>query len=285
MSQLTPVIRDLIQSTLRAEVVVPGFNEDFVDGRVDKKILSWSVLAQAYDGTYSIQVDKGKRQYTEEGGAFLVSANRWLSIGHHIGPRPKAERMKARWLHFHFTILGSVDFLSLFELPLILTPAQAAPFEKIICEFLNIHPPSSLPQIPSESRLAFQFLEELTRIAWMKDEALDLLTHSGPLAPALNHIRLHLSESFDAKDLAGASGLSLSHLHALFKKRLGVPPMEYVKAQRLAHAKVRLGSSDEKISVIAEGAGFPSAFHFSRVFKERFGLSPSEFRAQDHRSV
>jgi len=282
---LPPAIRDLIQDTLAAETLVPGFNEDFVDGRLDKKILSWSVLAQAYEGTYSIQVDKEKRLQTEEGGAFLVSPHRWLSIGHHAVRGSGKATMKARWLHFHFTIFGSVDFLSLFKMPLTLNAAQAAPFGKIICDILKIYPVATMPQLAVNRQLAFSFLEELLKIAELKPAALDLLTHSGPLAPVLNHIRRHLSESFDAKDLARSAGLSLSHLHALFKKRLGVSPMEYVKAQRLTHAKARLGSSEEKISVIAEGAGFPSAFHFSRVFKERFGLTPSEFRAQDHRLI
>lgn len=278
-------VRDLIQDTLSAETIIAGFNEAFADGRVDKKILSWSVLAQAYDGTYSIQVDQGKRLRTQEGGAFLVSPHKWLSIGHHAKRGAKQSPMKARWLHFHFTVFGAYDFLSLFDLPLVLTSAQAEPFGKIIAELLRLQSTASLAQIAVNRQLAFQFLAELMKIARLKPDSLALLVHSGPLAPVLSHIHRHLTGSYDAKDLARMGGLSLSHLHALFKKQLGVSPMEYVKAQRLAHAKARLGASEEKISVIAENAGFKSAFHFSRVFKERFGLTPSEFRAQDHRSV
>jgi two-component system, response regulator YesN len=88
------------------------------------------------------------------------------------------------------------------------------------------------------------------------------------------------------KQLCRESGLEISPAYAgqLFKRETGQSMREYAKAERLSLAEERLTTTDVPIKVIAGEFGYKSAFHFGRIFKNRYHLSPSEFRRAKHAS-
>jgi AraC-like DNA-binding protein len=65
----------------------------------------------------------------------------------------------------------------------------------------------------------------------------------------------------------------------LFKSAAGVPLRRYVLWARIA-AVVRAAIAGESLTQAALGAGFSSSAHFSAVFREMFGLSPSQLLRQ-----
>ena len=86
-----------------------------------------------------------------------------------------------------------------------------------------------------------------------------------------------------AEALAGYVGVSRATLYRAFDDQGGVA--RYVQDRRLRHARSVLrrrhqgGGSTATIADIAETYGFSSVSHFSRLFKARFGYSPSEVEA------
>jgi AraC family transcriptional regulator len=68
------------------------------------------------------------------------------------------------------------------------------------------------------------------------------------------------------------------HLARTFRRHFGVSVGEYVRRLRVEHAKVLLGSTNHKLSVIAQAAGFADEPHFSRVFRRITGMTPGYFR-------
>ena len=70
------------------------------------------------------------------------------------------------------------------------------------------------------------------------------------------------------------------NFHRLFEAEGGV--QAYIRERRLEAARLALGdpANGEPIYAIAERLGFSDAAHLSRLFRERFGASPSQFRAQ-----
>jgi AraC-like DNA-binding protein len=89
------------------------------------------------------------------------------------------------------------------------------------------------------------------------------------------------SPELTARSLCGLFGLSRTHLYRLFEPLGGVA--NYIQEQRLlrAHADLCNPACDHRrIYEIAFGLGFTSEAHFSRVFRARFGLSPSDARAR-----
>lgn len=87
-------------------------------------------------------------------------------------------------------------------------------------------------------------------------------------------IRENLTQPWTLKTLAARSGVSSNHLIKLFRDTVQVTPMEYVWRARLDYAFLLLSETGLSVSEIADRAGFQSAFHFSRRFKHRYGVSP-----------
>ncbi|WP_197524018.1 helix-turn-helix domain-containing protein [Cupriavidus sp. USMAHM13] len=91
--------------------------------------------------------------------------------------------------------------------------------------------------------------------------------------------RLHEPE-LSAQHLAAALNISRRTLYNLFRE-IGQTPHAYIQSRRLRQAALRLaqdGGVQRSITEVAFALGFADAAHFSRVFHERFGMSPSQWR-------
>jgi AraC-like DNA-binding protein len=70
------------------------------------------------------------------------------------------------------------------------------------------------------------------------------------------------------------------YLRKLFKKELGMSPLEYLTTQRMKNAERLLSTvwtSGYSVAEIARMCGFDNALYFSRVFRKSFGCSPTQF--------
>jgi AraC-like DNA-binding protein len=95
------------------------------------------------------------------------------------------------------------------------------------------------------------------------------------------HIEAHLGDpGLDPPQLAAAMGLSLRRLQELFHER-GRHISDYIWERRLEIAAKRLSDpacAHLSIGMLAYGCGFASQAHFARRFKDRYGLSPRDYR-------
>ena len=80
------------------------------------------------------------------------------------------------------------------------------------------------------------------------------------------------------EDMAKLTGYSVSRFCALYAARFGKSPKAELLDIRLTMAKDRLVYSDLPISAVAAGCGFQSLYYFSKYFRQRTGLSPTQFR-------
>jgi AraC-like DNA-binding protein len=81
-------------------------------------------------------------------------------------------------------------------------------------------------------------------------------------------------------NLADEIGYSANHLGTMFKKEMGMSPVEYRNRLRLSHARELLLSSDQSVAEIAYTVGIPDANYFTRLFRTTFGISPRRFMHQ-----
>lgn len=90
----------------------------------------------------------------------------------------------------------------------------------------------------------------------------------------------HCDPKLDPKLIAATCGISVNYLHKLFQSEdLHIESLIY--AQRLETSKNMLRDPlhrEKTLQQIAYKTGFSHPSHFSRLFKEKFGMSPSEFR-------
>jgi AraC family transcriptional regulator, positive regulator of tynA and feaB len=86
--------------------------------------------------------------------------------------------------------------------------------------------------------------------------------------------------ALDPPQIAAALGISLRWLQELFQER-GQHVADWIWQRRLETAALRLtdpGRAHMAVGTIAYGCGFVSQAHFSRRFRARFGMTPSEYR-------
>jgi AraC-like DNA-binding protein len=97
------------------------------------------------------------------------------------------------------------------------------------------------------------------------------------LAPALRQMHAQLTRPWTVAELAKAAALSRSAFFERFTRTVGVPPMEYLLAWRMAVARDLLRRSDLGISEVAERVGYASASTFSTAFSRHVGQPPSRY--------
>lgn len=101
----------------------------------------------------------------------------------------------------------------------------------------------------------------------------------GRIERAVDHIYAHYSEDIGLVDLADVAGFSRFHFHRIFSSAVGETVAEFIKRIRLQQAASRLfDHPEESITDVALAVGFSSASVFARSFKERFGVTASEWR-------
>jgi AraC-like DNA-binding protein len=109
------------------------------------------------------------------------------------------------------------------------------------------------------------------------------LGHCAQLRPRVEHfIETHLSEpTLSPALIAAAASISVRHLHRIFAAK-GCTVREWIRERRLERCRTDLADPrlrEQNITDIAFDWGFSDLAHFSRCFKQVFGVSPREFRA------
>lgn len=107
---------------------------------------------------------------------------------------------------------------------------------------------------------------------------LDAARYENPsITSVLEH---YLYSSQTVEELAKIAGRSLSGFKREFTQLYGEAPMTWIRKKKLEHAAFLLEKSDKNIEEVAEASGFISASHFARLFKERYSVPPSAYRAK-----
>lgn len=98
--------------------------------------------------------------------------------------------------------------------------------------------------------------------------------------PRIKKVRDAIDErpALSASELAGEVGLRRSRLDELFKRQFGIGLGDYIRERRLKLAAKLLASSKREIKQIVEDVGYGHTSSFTRSFKRRFGMTPSEYR-------
>lgn len=68
------------------------------------------------------------------------------------------------------------------------------------------------------------------------------------------------------------------YLGRLFKQQMGISFAEYLNARRLEFCRERLSRSNETVLDISMQAGFNNVTYFNRLFRRRYGMTPTQFR-------
>ena len=94
----------------------------------------------------------------------------------------------------------------------------------------------------------------------------------------IEYMNMNYEKKLTVSTLAEMAGYSVSRFLHLFSETIGKPPMRYLRDIRLANACELLDTSEYPVSEVADLCGFNDPLYFSRVFADKYGLSPSVYR-------
>jgi AraC-like DNA-binding protein len=95
---------------------------------------------------------------------------------------------------------------------------------------------------------------------------------------ACMHLRDHLNQNINIEELSKNLHVDYAVFRKGFKKYTGLSPVQYHLSLRMQQAAHMLSNSNHNIKEISFNLGFSSVFYFSKLFKEKMNLTPSEFR-------
>ena len=100
----------------------------------------------------------------------------------------------------------------------------------------------------------------------------------GIVGRALEYIDRNLSDAIRTATIAERLHISESYLCHEFRRCTGSTVSEYITSKRIAKAKELLSENDKTISDIATELGFSSFSYFCKIFKEKNGVTPGQYR-------
>ncbi len=95
---------------------------------------------------------------------------------------------------------------------------------------------------------------------------------------ALNYIEHNFQNDISVEGIASFCGLNRTYFGRIFKETVGSSPQQFLLNYRMAKAAELLKLTTLSISDIGNAVGYPNQLHFSRAFKNVYGISPREWR-------
>jgi two-component system response regulator YesN len=143
-------------------------------------------------------------------------------------------------------------------------------------------------------REKFRYLKKLLRCRtvgelnrWV-EEVIDSYVHhaldgqskvnSTAVAKAVDYIKKNYRQEVSLTDVSRVIYLNPQYFSRVFRREMGMTFVDYLTMVRIEKAKELLLGSDLPVSAIAREVGYPDANYFSRIFKKKEHISPTEYR-------
>lgn len=98
------------------------------------------------------------------------------------------------------------------------------------------------------------------------------------VAPALDYVAANFSGDVTNAELAGLCGISERYLSKLFVSAVGVSVKQYVLSLRIERSKNLLRDPTIPIDEVAINCGFENRYYFTKLFRQKTGVSPARYR-------
>lgn len=168
----------------------------------------------------------------------------------------------------------------------LLLPIQLKEFEaekqmtNLIREVIDVNEEKEMGYQLRTRILLLELLESL-----LKEEGLrqaDITSTTDMQRDLLAYIQEHYTEKINLAMLAEEFHLSEKYISWYFKEHFSISFMQYVAHLRMMRAKDLLLFTDVSITEVALSCGYPSVNFFIRSFKEIHGITPLQYRKQNH---
>ena len=101
---------------------------------------------------------------------------------------------------------------------------------------------------------------------------------------AFSFIEQNFQNDISVEDIASCCGLNRSYFGKIFRENTGKSPQEFLISYRMVKATELLKLTRLSVGDIGNAVGYPNQLHFSRAFKNVYGISPRQWR-NEHGAV
>lgn len=132
---------------------------------------------------------------------------------------------------------------------------------------------------PSDIVLKLKIVEVIDILLNINSNLYDMIFDDNSWAADLNlheFMQTHYLSLNSIEELAQAYGCSITKFKKLFKETFSIPPMFWIKEHRLDKAHELIITEKIPPCKVYARVGFKSLHHFSRCYKEKFGVPPSK---------
>ncbi|AUP79875.1 helix-turn-helix domain-containing protein [Flavivirga eckloniae] len=235
------------------------------------------------EGTYNSTSEKEQIQVNSK-ESILMKCGNYLSD---MIPTPNTEKYQAIAVHFFPEVLSRIyenklpEFLKKKTSPSI--GMAKIHNDKVIEKYID----SLLfyfenPQVVDEEILILKLKEIILLLSKTKNAPEIKIILSNLFEPNSYTLRdivdAHLYSSITIERLASLAGMSVSTFKRQFKKAYQESPATYLRTKKIEKALELLSKTELRATEIAYECGFSSVAHFSRIFKEQHGMSPTTYK-------
>jgi AraC-like DNA-binding protein len=230
--------------------------------------------------------------YCVEGKGWIkINNKKWtiLPNQYFIIPKHEAHMYSANqedpwsiyWMHFDGTIAH--DLYNRYELNL--KKHETLPFIndriKLFNQIFEIFKSYYIDlQLEYASVLSLNFISSF--IYNEIDMSVNIHKQDNLVGAIIDFLNRHIDQSFKSSDIAREFNLSKSYIHTLFKKRTGYSLIHFFNLKKVQKACEYLNFTDLSIKEISYKIGIKDPLYFSRVFKNYMGISPREYKKNQH---
>ena len=154
----------------------------------------------------------------------------------------------------------------------------------IINKIINICQSTSIFKDTLADLSLQELLVKIVQSQTLKGVSTDNTVNNNPvLSQIIQLIRMNISTKTELKIIAKTAGLSTSSLYRLFKRELGISPVEFIIMEKIKLAKRYLTDKNIYIKNVSFEAGFEDSNYFIRMFKHYEGITPKQYQQLLHK--
>ena len=246
--------RPEISFSIIQDQLVPRFQANLKAGHRAEALTTADEICQAMDSAIARQ----NRDATAE-----------FSIIYQTHEKERALQLKEQAEHLHINII--------FGLVLIL----------VTCITLLWHIYVAKRKLHEKNIQLFETIQQMMNkeqqaVEQIQDYPEDSLTSSQRLYKQLVELmhekQPYTNSDLKREDLALMLGTNYSYLADAIRDCSGMTIVEFLDDYRVRHAAQKLAQTDDPIGIIIDSSGFNSRSHFNSIFRERYKITPSEYR-------
>lgn len=242
----------------------------------------WPILSHSHEFYHLMYICSGKAMFILDGIPYQASKGDCVMIAPHVTHEVPADSHSLLDVYeLKFTISdSSIETLLKQAGPVI--HDDTTNMEQTLQHIIHNWAANTTPeQEMAETLLASLILTIQMTLSVIPEQVstyIDTSAYTDLTKKIIQYVENTHTESFSLDELETALGYNKRYLCSVFKENTGITIVEYLHHVRVRHATRCFYYHDVPVSITAQCVGFTTSLHFTRVFKQLVGITPSQFR-------